>query len=202
MHLSSIHNRMCCCAVILSLLLLAGCYESLHPISPPTAENVDERIFGTWHWKEAGSEAGFMHIGRSRQEDKQPGLLEIILIADVVDNGRRIGAVEAGKYTVHGSRVGSGRYLNIHSYDKKTGRVRYEFVKYVLVNDNELEYGTANATVLERHIREKTLKGEIRKAELGNDVLITASSEEIAKFIEKHDKELFTDFERVRRLVL
>jgi|GEM_PF-5846042 len=181
--------------VLLSLVLFAGCIDSENPITPARPGSLDPRLLGTWYWKDK-DDAGFLHIGKS----DTPEYITIIVIED-----RKDGLLSMDQYRAHGSRIGSATYLNIHQSGSKKEKTKYIFVKYRIDKDMLL-YSFADHRVKEHDIRATTIKGvltnnhEVIAAD--NAAVMTAGSEEIVRYLKKHDKRVFREFRGIVRAML
>lgn len=162
-------------------LSTAGCYDSENPISKPQKEAIDKRLFGTWYWKK-GKKSGFLHIGHTGHEPS----LRIITI-DFSSSGR----LKGEEYRAHGSVVDGVRYVNIHRPIKKSGKTHYILIKYEIA-DGKLKYYKLDSTPVLRDIKAGKISGD----EKGN---ITASSEDIRRYLAGRHQELFKRFVLLKR---
>ena len=76
-------NRRCIAAGLLSLsALLAGCPESVHPVSDPATAEYDPELFGVWHGTFEDDTEIYLHIGPGEH-----GLTRAVLIEHKENGG-------------------------------------------------------------------------------------------------------------------
>lgn len=182
-------------ALLLGLVsfALSGCLvTSVNPITPLEQGVMDERILGTWVAEdEAEGEKGYLHIrrvGSTRQ-------LEVSM-----ETVRADGSSESELIFAHVSRLGKDYYVSVKSQEGESGPEVFMFVKYVITDDGALRVALMNQEPVEQAVGEGRLAGEIKRGKWTTDVLLTASSSQLAAFIEANDGVLFTEFESHRRV--
>ena len=162
------------------LALVGACVESRHPLSDEKTSKIDERLIGTW-------QADKM-VWRVKKEPDAKNALE----AEIKDeNGTSQRAAlrhhRQGKaiHDPNGFRQGGAN---------KDRKEPYDIYQYRFVDNDTVEVRGMDGDVLRKAIAEKKLAGTTPKDAAPT---ITASSAEIARYLEAHADECYpadTDF--------
>ncbi|GMR08817.1 MAG: hypothetical protein BMS9Abin26_1824 [Gammaproteobacteria bacterium] len=178
--------------ILLTVFLVACVPSSDNPLTDPDKEQIDASILGTWYWTD-NNETGYIHIGL----DEKSRLLRVIMLDSDKD-----GELEVSEFSGHTSSLQGNYYLNLKwvrpAQDGITG---YMFVKYIVKPDS-LGIAIMNSEVAEKAIKEKALKGIVKKAKWFSSVRITAGQKRLQEFILRKDKELFPEMKFMSRLTL
>jgi hypothetical protein len=176
-------------AAILGLCgLLAGCPESVHPVSDPAAAAHDPALFGVWHGIFDG-EPMYLHVGPADH-----GMTRAV----TVEHKRKNGEIKVEPYTAFPSRLEGLSMLNLRADDGLRG---YSLLKYE-VGKKELTVWMTSVAVVREDIKAGKLKGIAEEGQLG-ETRITASSAELAAWLRAADQKRLFDkplvFQRVPR---
>ena len=149
----------------LAFLVLAGCLpESENPIAAAHPAKSDARLWGAWLSEE---EDGFSIAHVFAAED---GKLQIVFAEHDVE-----GVGTTTTYEAHSTQLPSGDYLNALVTGEETG---YVIGKYTFNGTDAVSIAFVNSQVLEQSIKDGKLKGTLTPETGGNDVRVTATSEE------------------------
>ena len=180
----------------LSLFLIASCIESSNPVTDPALSTVDKNLVGVWKAKSDNGDVIYLHLGLP-----QGKLAEHFLQAMQVNHDAGHGLSNRGTdwRLVFISKLGSLRYFNsvvlkpeeIRSLEttgwKPTPDTKYDIFRYDF-SGNTMKVYVPEQNVLKKAIASHALRGEDQK--LGG-VKITDSSANLARFLEKENKNLF-----------
>jgi hypothetical protein len=175
-------------AAILGLCaLLAGCPESVHPVSDPAAAAHDPALFGVWHGVFDGDDM-YLHVGAMER-----GMTGAV----TVEHKRKGGDVKVERYTAFPSRLEGLAMLNVRADGGDRG---YSLFKYEL-GKNKLTLWMTSAVAVREDIKAGKLKGSAAEGQFG-ETRITASSAQIAAWLQAADKKRLFDkplvFKRLR----
>lgn len=170
--------------------LLAGCPESIHPVSDPAEADHDAALFGVWRGTFDGDEV-YLHVGAGER-----GMTHAVL----VEHKQRGGAPQVERYAAFPTRLGKLRLLNVRRTDEAGAGRDYAIMKYQVDGKNLTLWMTSYAVVRE-DIKAGKLEGKAGDGPLG-ETRITASSEELARYFEEGDARRLFDkplpFRRLR----
>ena len=183
-------NRRCIAAGLLSLsALLAGCPESVHPVSDPATAEYDPELFGVWHGTFEDDTEIYLHIGPGEH-----GLTRAVLI-EHKENG---GGLRIENYVAFPTRLPKLKVLNVRSLDDASRG--YSIVRYKLEDKDELVFWLTSYPAVREDIKAGKLKGIAESGQF-EDTRITASSTELAAYLHGSDRARLFDkpleFERV-----
>jgi tetratricopeptide (TPR) repeat protein len=184
-------------ASILLAIALAGCYDGpvwKNPISEPDPHSIDHDLLGTWGLIVDGKKYAVVHFEIA---DKKKGTIKAYLF-----NFRDSGSTKSDIYYGHFSRLGDSRYLNLYELpiakpvntkqvEKEEGSQEapsYFFVKYE-IKGKTLSMALMDGEFVMASIRNDEIKG-ITYGKGG--VSITDESANIAEYIRKHEKDVFS----------
>lgn len=183
-------------SVLFLALVLAGCVpESVHPLSDPAQAKVDSRLIGLWSARIDNEDAILHFVPRS------DGWTEIVMVT--YRNQREDG--EWSVFRMFPSRIGGKNYMNVRFIAEAAERApskRFHLARYRLSQDGALTVWSMSAPAGRSAIK-AGLKGSIRKARFGDDIVIEAKPAELAEFLRGTDTEkLFSNrigpFRRIR----
>ena len=180
----------------LLILLLAtsglSCVPCKHPLSDEKTSKLDERLIGEWRFYEKGKpseDADPVYVGRLKGHDN---VLEIVQCA--VDKS---GHVVVEHMPLYATSVGSLRLLSMPRDGVKPDRETiYDIALYDMPDKDTLNWYVLDEDAITAAIKKKELAGAFtaEKSAFGrtrNAPRITASPEEMRKFIEKNGKKCF-----------
>ncbi len=161
------------------LALVGACVESRHPLSDEKTSKIDERLIGTW-------QADKM-VWRVKKSADAKNALE----AEIKDeNG-------TSRALLFATTVKGKQYMTLMGLGKEAQKDRkepYDIYQYRFVDNDTVEVRGMDGDVLRKAIAEKKLAGTTPKDAAPT---ITASSAEIARYLEAHADECYpadTDF--------
>lgn len=162
-----------------AFLILAGCVpESENPVAAADPAKTDPRLWGSWLSEE---EDGFSIAHVFALED---GRLQITLAEHDVEG---VGTISEA-YEGHTTQLPSGDYLNALVTGEESG---YVIGKYAFTGTNQVSIAFVSSQVLEQAIKDGKLKGTITPETGGNDVRITATSEQWQTYLASAPADLF-----------
>ena len=162
-------------ALLALCALLAGCPESIHPASDPSAAQHDERLFGSWQGEFEGDEI-WLHVGPAER-----GFTSAVM----VERKGKDGSIKAERYAAFPSRLGEElAVLNVRPLNGDAERA-YTLFKYV-AKKNKLTLWMASYNAVRADIRAGKLKGVAEEGRFG-DTRITASTAEVAAYLVNAD---------------
>lgn len=171
-------------------LLLAACPESVQPLSDPSRAAPDPALLGVWHGTFDGDEM-YLHAGPGER-----GMIRTIQVEH-----KKKGGIETARYAAFPTKVGKLDMLNVRSLDESADYRGYLLFKYE-VKGARLTLWMLSLKAARDDIKAGRLTGKAEGGEFG-DTLITASSAELAAYLEKGDpKRLFDHplaFRRIAR---
>lgn len=187
MHVQSwVHSLL----LIISCLVLSACPISKNPISPTSQAKYPKDLMATWVLSEDKGK-GSLHLGKTPN-----GGITVLI---VTHKDERI--IEE-RYLGHGSQLGKEYYLNLRKIKAGKAQGDYILLHYQL-KGQDLRFSVASEAAVLKAIRANTIKGEIEKVSAGklqlDSATITASSSELARFVKTHHKQLFSNYENLRR---
>ena len=179
--------------ITLLTIFVLGCVpDSDNPLTDSNKEQIDSSILGTWFWKDE-NESGFIHIGR----DEKSKLLTLIMVDFDRDE-----EVEASEFSGHTSLLEENKYLNLKWVHPPQAEITgYIFVKYV-VSSSSLGIALMDSEIVEKAIKNGSLKGKLKKDKWSFSVHITEGQKKLQGFIRQKDKELFPEMKYLQKLKL
>ncbi|MGO8690881.1 MAG: hypothetical protein ACLQLG_14760 [Thermoguttaceae bacterium] len=155
------------------LALVGACVESRHPLSDEKTSKLDERLIGTW-------QADKM-VCRVKKSADAKNSLE----AETKDeNG-------TSRALLFATTIKGKQYMTLFGLGKEAQKDRkepYDIYQYRFVDNDTVEVRGMDPKVLRKAIAEKKLAGTSPK---GDDPVITASSAELARYLEAHADECY-----------
>ena len=168
--------------------LLAGCPESVHPVSDPAAAAHDPALFGTWRGTFDG-DAVYLHVGPAER-----GMTRAVMVEHDSKQG-----IKVERYSAYPARLGSLAVLNVKPLDDAQER-GYSIMKYE-VSADELTLWMTSYAAIRDDIRAGKLKGVAGKDPYG-ETRITAPGAELAAYLRPAKRERLFDkplvFQRLR----
>lgn len=169
--------------------LLGGCPESIHPISDAARAEPDAALYGVWRGRFDGDTL-YLHVGPGER-----GMTRAV----TVEHKQKDGALKVEHYVAFPSQVGKLAMLNVKAVDDPERDHGYALFRYRLEGKKLTLWLTSYAAVRE-DIKSGKLAGRVEDRPYG-DTVITASGEELAKYLAEADlKRLFDKpllFERI-----
>jgi hypothetical protein len=197
-------NRILNALVVFAGLFLAGCFpESTNPLSTPATSTVDPRLEGVYVARREKSDDGLavfhFHYRGEKGASGMPALttpwLEVLNI-----NHPRGKALEGIAYRVLTTHLGAHDYMSIlelgNVASPETGLVKpsaggnaklYWLARYEIGETGVLRVWMINPKPLEEAIKAGKVHGQVKPHKEGDDVLLTDSTEDLAKFVTKSD---------------
>jgi hypothetical protein len=180
-------NRTAAVALLTLCSMLAGCPESVHPVSDPVAAVHDAALFGTWRGTFDG-DAVYLHVGPAER-----GMMRAVMVEHDAKNG-----IKVERYSAYPTRLASLAVLNVRPLDDSHER-GYSIMKYE-AGANELTLWMTSYAAIRDDIRAGKLKGIAGKDPYG-DTRITASGRELTAYLQAADRQRLFDkplvFQRV-----
>lgn len=160
--------------------MLAGCPESIHPVSDPAGAVADPALHGTWHGTFDGDEI-YLHVGPAAR-----GMTQAVM----VEHKEKGGELKVERYVAFPSRLDKLAMLNVRRVDEPDTDLGYTLFKYE-VHKKKLTLWMTSYGAVRDDIKAGKLAGRAQDGPFG-ETLITASSEELAKYLQHSDpKRLF-----------
>ncbi len=179
--------------LVFAAVVFLGCYDgpkSKNPISEPDPHGFDQGLLGTWGLSIDGKQYAVVHF---EIDDKKKGTIRAYLF-----NFRE--RETANVYYGHFSRAGDSRYLNLYEIPEAAPDLKeqtekeptsqkplYFFIKYK-IKGNKLSLAAMDNSFVAASVR----KGEIKGLYAGFLFIIHDNSDQIAEYIRKHDKDVFS----------
>lgn len=174
---------------MLAVLVVAACVPtSEHPIrSGPPA---DKDIVGTWHGTLEDGAAIYLHI--LRRTDDQLGAI-LVIGSDEAESRD-----EWAAFRIVTAKVGEQRYMSalwdLNDGEPVKGReIGYHLLRYALEPDGSLAIHSVNEEKLLAAVRDGLLDGKIDKTDWNEEVRVTASSEQLAAYLQTIDPAVLFD---------
>ena len=175
---------------VLAIFVLGCVPESDNPLTNPDKEHIDASILGTWLWKDE-NESGFIHIGL----DEKNKLLRLIMVD--FDRDKEL---EVSEFSGHTSLLKGNKYLNLKWVRPAHAEIPgYIFVKYEVRSDS-LGIALMDNEVVEKAIKDGSLKGNLKKDQWSFSVHITEGQKKLQGFIRQEDKGLFPEMKYLQKL--
>lgn len=153
---------------------LVGCPESVNPLSEPSSAAPDPALFGAWHGRFDGDEM-YLHAGPGER-----GMTRVVQVEH-----KKKGDIETARYAAFPTRVGRLQLLSVRRIDDGADYRGYLLFRY------EQKGATLRLWMLSmKTVRDDIAAGKLRgKAGEGaySETLITASGEELAKYLQEGD---------------
>jgi len=169
-------------------LLLGSCVNSKNPLSDPQKAKADDKLSGVWRKTDENGNVNYYHIGLAGEKFSK-GMMRAITTAHNQD-----GTIsEPGDLFFFTSELNGQKYLNIAIVEKddlaklkKDGWnakivQNYWLLKYSLDGDS-LHFWGADNDLLEKAVDAKKIQGEVILQDIGMNVLLTDSTDNLAKF--------------------
>ena len=184
----------------LLLVVLSACVPTSENPLPVSAEQpLSPQLLGSW-------------IGRLEDEDG-PVFLHFVETNDsktmaVLINGATEDDPESGwaEFRATSSELTNGTYLNLYWTENDGEPVEdfpgYHLMRYLIDEDGNLTLYFIDSDILDDAIDSGALAGEIKSSGMTRSVRITASTDDLAAFVQSHDAEtLFPELYGTFRLV-
>lgn len=181
-------------ALILAVIMLAGCASSEVPITAATPQEPDPRLVGLWRG-DAFDDA-----------DGEVELFQIIKISDgslTLREGPADDPAEREEIlAVTTAEIAGAHYASIGAFDPADPRTNYLLVRYELVTEDRLQVYFASIEHLEAASRKGWIDGARQADRHFETYQLKAGARRLRKFIAAHGREVFADagplLERVR----
>jgi hypothetical protein len=174
------------------LLLFTACVPCKHPLSDDKSSKVDERLIGEWrffHDDKPDPVSGSIFVGRVKGSEST---LEAVQCD--VDKEGHVVVERVPQYT---TKVGSLFLISIARQEvMKDRETVYDVALYEMPDQDTVNYYVMNDQVFGAAIDKKSLPGTVNSQTIFDktryaDVKVTASPEDLWKFIEKTGKKCF-----------
>jgi len=175
-------------------LLLAGCLpESKNPLSTPATSTIDGRLEGVYVQRREKRDDDFaawhLHYRRAAPETggqpRPTPWLEVLDISHAQDDGLKGAAYRA--LTTHLGGHDYMSFVELGPVGSKGPPSLYRFARYEVGMSGDLRVWMASMTALADAIRAGKIQGEVKHQKDGDDVLLTDSTEHLAKFVAGSD---------------
>ena len=157
-------------------LTIAACVpESRHPLSDEKTSKIDEQLIGKWI-----------------DEDGDPDTVVLFKPRKGAKNtfeASGLGEPDEKPGIFFTTKINSRRYLSFEGEDEKTDRKRYAICWYEYADPDTVKIYLLDEKAIEKAIVAKELAGEIRGT--NKEVFITASPDDLAKYLKKHGPKCF-----------
>lgn len=161
--------------------LLAGCPESIHPVSDPARAAPDPALYGVWHGRFDGDEI-YLHVGPAER-----GMTRAVM----VEHKQKDGAIKVERYVAFPSQVGKLALLNVKAVDDPDRDRGYTLFRYQAEKKKLTLWMTSYAAVRE-DIKAGKLAGKAEDKPYG-DTVITASGAELARYLQDGEPQRLFD---------
>ncbi len=171
----------------LSLLLLAACVpRSMHPLSDPELARVDTRLVGLWSARIEEDDVYLHFVPRA------DGWTEVVSVSYNTDRAGGDWLV----FRMVATRIDGRDFMSLKFIAEANERAHSEFfhlARYRLSRDGELTIWTMPQEAAAKAIQ-AGLAGKIRKGRFGDDVLLTATTTDLASYLSRAgDGSLFSN---------
>ena len=171
-------RRLAISAALALCPLLTACPESVHPISDPATAGHDPAVFGVWHGSFDGDEM-YLHVGPGER-----GMTKAVQVEH-----KQKGDINTERYFAFPTRLGKLAMLNVHRVDEERHSA-YTLFRYQ-ADKKKLTLWILSYAAAREDIKAGKLKGKVEDGPFG-ETRITASSEELVKYLQEGDpKRLF-----------
>lgn len=168
---------------------LAGCPESIHPVSDVAQAAPDPALYGVWHGRFDGDDL-YLHVGPGDR-----GMTSAV----TVEHKEKDGTLKVERYVAFPTRLGKLAMLNVKAVDDAERDPGYVLFRYQ-VDKKKLTLWLTSYMAVRDDIRAGKLAGRAHDKPHG-DTLITAPSDALAKYLLEADpKRLFDKPLEFRRL--
>ncbi len=163
-------------------LTLAACLPTAqNPLPTSETEPLDRRLMGAWIGSiDDEDQPVFLHFVET-VERKLKAILVTAQTADEADGGW-------AEFDVTSSRLTNGHYLNVYWTESDGQPVEelngFHLMRYTLNDEGVLALYFADADRFETAIQDGTLAGSVSSSGLSRTIRITASSAELAAFVD------------------
>jgi hypothetical protein len=169
------------------VLFLSACIpDSRHPLPPPADGEGDDRLIGRWIAADEG-ERGYAEVtsaGGGRYH---------VRMVSFDDDGPDAGTIDESAMDVVTTRIGGRWFMTVTSFSKPEEggpeESRYLIARYDITAQGEWLIYLMGWEPLAEDVRAGRVAGEVKPAEMWEDVLLTADSEALAAYIAAADPE-------------
>jgi hypothetical protein len=172
-------RRIIIAALLLTAMQLTGCVYSNVPLTDAKTSTPDARLLGNWEVfdKDKPDEKHTISLSIKKGE---PNVIEIATEEDG----------KAKTFDLFLTKIGNDCLGSVLSEekDKKT----YIIGKYELTKDDVFKYWALDTDYFTEAVKNKEVKGTLKKGENFTDVILEDSPEHLRKFIEKHGDKCFS----------
>ena len=171
-------------------MLLSACVFSDQPLSKPSLLTPNSPLIGNWTLQDENeNKAVILHIGIDKRVLK--------LVKEEIDkNGSVKESFSASSHQINGNN-----YLSIKTINDN-GKDSYIFCKYIVSNSKTLELQFPNTEFVLKAVANDLITGSGRPNDIIKSVQLTASQDELSKFISVYSESIFAgktaSFKRVR----
>ena len=168
-------------------LLLAGCLpESKNPLSTPTTSTVDSRLEGIYVQRREKREDDLNGWHFHYRETSANGRTIVTPWLEVLNvEHRKGGALKSDTYRALTAHIGGQDYI---SFIEVGGtNALYSFARYEVSWSGDIRVWLVNTDALALAVKTGKLHGTVKTSKLGQDVLLTDSSERLAAFVAASD---------------
>lgn len=190
---------------VTALVTLSGCSiaTSEHPLSPPTKAAIDKRIAGVWRLTDGpDNTVTYVHVGKAG-DDFPDGVMRLLIVSQPTDNEtpmqfhETLGFLTKTKDSVFlnwtAPKETDGASEETHGARRQWNPEKME--PYVILKvhfqGKEVLISKMNEEFVERAIREKRVGGAVTERGLGKDVSLSASTQNLFKFVSLNAGRLF-----------
>lgn len=153
---------------------LCGCPESVNPVADPSRAAPDPALFGVWHGTFDGDDM-YLHVGPGER-----GMTRAVQVEH-----KKKGNIETAQFAAYPTRIGKLDLLNVRQTDGVADFRGYLFFRYQL-KGAKLTLWMLSLKAVREDIKAGKLAGKAAGGEYG-ETLITASSEDLARYLQEGD---------------
>jgi hypothetical protein len=197
-------TRLLYALVVLASLVLTGCFpESTNPLSTPATSTVDPRLEGVYvaRREKSDDDLAVFHIHYRGEKGSAGGPALVTPWLEILNiNHPKDKALEAIAYRVLTTHLGAHDYMSIlelgNVASPENGLVKpsasgtaklYWLARYEISGTGVLRVWMMNPKPLEAAMKAGKIRGQVKPHKEGDDVLLTDSTEDLAKFVTKSD---------------
>lgn len=168
-------------------LLLAGCLpESKNPLSTPATSTIDPRLEGIYVQRREKGDDDLNGWHFHYRETNANGRITVTPWLEVLNvEHRKGGALKGDAYRALTTHIGMQDYLSFIQLGGTTAL--YSFARYEVSWSGDIRVWLVNTEALAQAVKTGKLHGKVKTSKLGQDVLITDSTERLAAFVAASD---------------
>jgi hypothetical protein len=191
---SSMNIRLVSALLAAASLLFAGCLpESKNPLSTPANSTIDARLEGIYSQRreKTDDELGGWHFhyhGTKAGPDGRPRTTPWLDVLNV--SHEKEGGLKGDAYRALTTHIGVHDYLSFFELGAGADKGRatlYSFARYEVNWAGDLRVWVANSEAFAQAIKSGKVRGTVKHQKMGDDVMLTDSTENLAAFVTAGD---------------